>query len=355
MEATEIACPTGQSDILLASADESVALLPWVEICNVGPLMISDLRDSLRWVTGEYLKSPTLPLFRRVVETRDRTVELLRGRQTPKQSVELHSIAGWSMTVLAWMTTDLGRPDIARRHLRPAWAFADNADDNDLRAWIRAAENTAAAWQGDYDQAAEAAASGLEYRASGSVELLLASARAIDLAHLGRTDESASALHEALDIAARQADEASSDPLAGPFSCSLERAGGYWADAAMVNGDAARSIDFTSEAIERFRRAVPAERNLGSERMVRCQQIKGHVVLGDLDVAVAELTKVVAMTPLEHRVEPLRQRVEEIVRLAQQTYGNSPQVVEISHMAREFQHFADLGNLPALAADTNGE
>ncbi|WP_157172695.1 helix-turn-helix domain-containing protein [Nocardia exalbida] len=346
--------PNG-GDLLVATADESASLLAWAEASNVGPLMIADLRDNLRWVTREYLKSPTLPLFRRVIETRDQTIELLRGRQRPRHSVELYGIAGWSMTILGWITTDLGRGDVAERHLRTAWALADNADNNELRAWIRAAQRTVAERRGEFGSAAEAAADGLEYADTGTAALLLASARAIDLARSGKGKESASAMQLALDIAARLNDEPQQDQFAGPFSCSLERAGGYWADIALVNGDPIRSIEYTSTAIEKFRSTAPARRNLGSERMVRCQQIKGYIALGDLDIAATELADVAATTPIEHRVQPLIQRVDEIARMADETTGGAGGVTQITEIAAEFRQLADWGTLPTLAADTNGE
>ncbi|WP_433756386.1 hypothetical protein [Nocardia sp. CA-135398] len=322
----------------------------------MGPLTIKDLHDDLRWVTREYLKSPTLPLFRRVVHTRDRAIELLKGRQRPSQSAELYGIAGWSMTILGWITTDLGNPEIAERHLRTAWALAENTEDNELRAWIRAAQNTAAAWRGQYDVAADAAEDGLTYATAGTALLILASARAIDLAHLGRGQESAAAIQHALDIAAQLQDEPHNDQFGGPFSCPVERAGGYWADAALVNDDAAKSIEFATSALGQFRAAAPALRNLGSERMVRCQQIKGFIALGDFDVAAAELADVAATTPVEHRVGPLIQRIDEIAQLACETTGSASSATEIVDVALAFRQLADLGPpLPALAAGTNGD
>ncbi|WP_433714378.1 helix-turn-helix domain-containing protein [Nocardia sp. CA-084685] len=351
---SETAHAPSDGDLLLATADESASLLAWAEATNVGPLTIKDLRDNLRWVTREYLKSPTLPLFRRVVQTRDRAIELLQGRQRPRQSAELYGIAGWSMTILGWITTDLGNPEIAERHLRAAWALAENTEDNELRAWIRAAQNTAAAWRGQYDEAASAAADGLTYANAGTAPLILASARAIDLAHLDRRQESAAAIQQALDIAVQLQDEPQSDQFAGPFSCPVERAGGYWSDAALVNDDPAKSIEFATSALEQFRSAAPALRNLGSERMVRCQQIKGYIVLGDLDVAATELAEVAATTPVEHRVGPLIQRIDEIAQLACGTTGCASRTTEIIDVASAFRQLADLGPLPALAAGTNG-
>ncbi|WP_157172105.1 helix-turn-helix domain-containing protein [Nocardia higoensis] len=341
----------GESDYLLSAADESAALLAWAEASNVGPLTLEDLRDNLRWVTHQYLKSPTLPLFRRVVETRNRAIELLQGRQRPHQSTALYAIAGWSMTLLGWITIDLGRPDIASRHLRTAWALAENTQDNELRGWVRAAQNTAAACQGDYNAANAAATAGLAYAGTGSAGLLLASARAIDLAHIGRVSESTSALRAAREIADQFIDEPPSDQYAGPLSCSIERAGGYWADAALVNGQAQQCVEFATEALVRFRVNPPELRNLGSERMVQTQQIKGYITLGDFDMAIAALRDVVETTPAEHRMGPLIQRVDEIAQLANDSGTHAAEATEMREIATEFAEVADLA---ALAAETNG-
>ncbi|WP_067669150.1 helix-turn-helix domain-containing protein [Nocardia miyunensis] len=344
---------TDPVDMLVATADDSAAALSWAEASNVGPLTIADLRSNLRWATREYLKSPTLPLFRRVVETRDSALELLRGRQRPSQAAELYGIAGWSMTILGWMTTDLGRADVADRHLRAAWALADNTEDDALRGWICAARNTAASWRGDYYDAIEAATAGLAYAQTGTAALISASALAIDQARVGNAAGSNAALQMALETADRLADTPQPDTLAGPFTCSLERAGGYWADAALMNGDAAKSIEYAATAIDGFQRTVPVLRNLGSERMVRCQQIKAYLTLGDIDMAAVHLAEVVEMTPSEHRMGPLVQRIDEIAGLAQEMAQTSAAALEIGEIAAEFR--ADLDGLPALAAQASGE
>ncbi|MBY8856575.1 hypothetical protein K7711_08815 [Nocardia sp. CA2R105] len=341
------------ADMLVATADVSAAVLSWAEASNVGSLTIQDLRGNLRWATKEYLNSPTLPLFRRVVETRNRAIELLQGRQRPSQAAELYGIAGWSMTILGWMTTDLGRADIADRHLRAAWALADNADDDELRGWICAARNTSASWRGDYHSAVEAATDGLGYVGAGTASLISASALAIDQARVGNAAGSSAALELALETAARLAETPQPDTLAGPFTCSFERAGGYWADAALLNGDAGQSIEYAATAVQGFQQTAPALRNLGSERMVRCQQIKAYLTLGDVDMAAAHLGEVVAMTPSEHRMGPLVQRVDEIAELARATSRTSSAAREIGEIAAEFR--ADLDGLPALATQAGEE
>ncbi|MFJ4653819.1 helix-turn-helix domain-containing protein [Nocardia sp. NPDC088792] len=335
-------------ETVLESANQSAALLAWAEASNVGPMTIEDMRADLRSVTHGYLKEPTLPLFQRTVAIRDKAITLLSGRQSPRHSAQLYGIAGWALAILGWVTVDLGHPDAADKHLRTAWVFADNAEDDDLRAWVRASQHTAAFWREDYAMAAGFAEDGLRYARNGTAALFLSSAHALDLVLAHRGLEASSALDGAVDIGARVAEQPPADPFGGPFSCSVERAGGFWADICLSLGDPARSLQFAQAAVDGYVRTPVSSRNLGSERMVRCQQIKAQVMLGDLDVVTAEL-EVVAATPPEHRVGPLMQRVEEIAWMARDAAGEGTRGVRaIEDSVAEFRRHSDLGSLPVL-------
>ncbi|WP_285741522.1 hypothetical protein [Lentzea sp. NBRC 105346] len=148
-----------------------------------------------------------------------------------------------------------GRPDAAEDHARAAWLCAERADYNPLRAWVRATQHTAAFWQDDYVTAGEYAADGLHYTATGSAELYLASALALDHARAGDKDRESVALHRAQDAAStvRRAD----DELAGPFSCSVDRAGSLWADARLALGETDEALAFADRAVAAFE-ATPA-------------------------------------------------------------------------------------------------
>ncbi|MGX7829776.1 helix-turn-helix transcriptional regulator [Actinokineospora sp. 24-640] len=293
--------------MVMDAAEESAAFLARVEASNVGDLTVEQLHVDVRRVAAVYLTVPTMPLFARARALRDRTFALLEGRQRPGQARELYAAAGWSLTLLAWMTVDLGRPDIAETHARTAWACADNADHDGLRAWVRATQHTAAFWQDDHERAARFAADGLRY-ARGTGRTFLASAYALDLARLGHADHARSALV----AAQRCAEDAEkyADDVPGPFTCSAERAAGFWSDTALSLGEPAVTAEHADRAVARLD-AVPAEqRNPGSERMVRLQQVKARLALGELDGAALALAPVMA-TPPEHRVRPLLQRLTE--------------------------------------------
>jgi transcriptional regulator with XRE-family HTH domain len=171
-------------------------------------------RAGLRAVLGVAtdLKVPTRPLFVRARAIRNQAFALLVGHQRPDQSRDLYVAAGWALTLLAWISTDLGRPDAANTHARAAWVCANNADHHGLRVWIRATQHTAAFWEHHFLDAARYAEDGLRYATTGSAETFLASAHALDLAKAGQGDNARAALARARD--ATESVEQTCDELA---------------------------------------------------------------------------------------------------------------------------------------------
>lgn len=332
--------------MLIESADESTNLLAWAEVSNVGDLTIEQIHADIRLISHSYLKAPTLPLFERTRTLRSRVVGLIAGgRQKPSQSRDLYSAAGWACTLLAWISIDLDAPKIAEKHLRAAWAFADNAEQNNLKAWIRAGQHTAAFWQEDYLDAARYAEDGLRYAGSGTSDLFLRSALALDL---GRGGDSKRAI-EVLNLARRAADKSPTgvDALAGPFTCSVGRAQGLWSDTRLALGDHKAALEYAESAIRQFESTPGEQRNLGSERMIRCQQTKAHLVAGELDGAVETVEPVLNTSP-EHRVRPLLQRISEISHIAATFNQRYPtKVAELRDAAAEFRVDRAIATLPS--------
>lgn len=300
--------------VLLSAADESTQFLEWVESSNVGELTIEQMHSEVQRIVRSYLKQPTLPLFGRTKALRDRAFNLLAGHQNPRQSRELYAAAGWALTTLAWMSVDLGRPDAGEDHARAAWACAERADHNLLRAWVRATQHTASFWQKDYGSAAEYAADGLRYSGIGTAELYLSSALAMDLARVGDMERGSAALTHAQRVA--ETAERVDGELEGPFTCPLDRAGSVWATAQLALGDTDAALTYANRSVSLFEATPATHRNLGSERMARMLQVEAHLRRGDLDGAEHTLTPVLTTEPA-HRVRPLLLRVTEISDLAE--------------------------------------
>jgi len=300
-------------EALMDAANESATFLAWAESTNVGEMTIEQMHTDVRRIAHSYLKVPTLPLFARAKTLRDRAVTLLAGHQDPRHTRELYAAAGWSLTLLSWISVDLRHPDAAEDHARAAWICAERADHNALRAWVRATQHTAAFWQNDYSTAAGYAADGLTYSGIGSAELFLSSALALDLARDGDADRAAAELQRAQQVAEKA--HRAEDELSGPLTCSVDRAGSLWSDTELALGQADDALALADRAVAVFEAAPEDQRNRGSERMTRLQQVKAHLVLGDL-VAAEEALRPVLDTATAHRVRPLVQRVAEVGAMA---------------------------------------
>jgi hypothetical protein len=318
-------------DDLVQAGDESVAQLALAEESNVGELTVEQLHADILRITQGYLRSPTKPLYVRGRAIRDRAFRLLSGRQAPNQTRDLYAAAGWALNLLAWISVDLGRPDVAENHTRTAWACADAADRDDLRAWVRATQHTAAFWQDDFDRATSYAEDGLRY-ASGSSTLFLASVVAVDLARSGHHAEA----REALTIAKRTTVRTDVAELGGPFLCTPERAEGIWSDAHLALSEAKLTLAHADRGIALFEASPYAARNFGSERMVRLQQAKALLHLGELDGAT-EAVALVLNTPVEYRVRPLIHRISEVAALTRMSkHSNDPKARALHDAIRVF-------------------
>lgn len=317
------------------AADESSRFLAWAEDENVGELTIEQLHAQIRRISHAYLKVPIGPLFIRTRELRDRAFELLSGQQRPSHARDLYAAAGWSLTVLAWMSVDLGRPDAAEDHARAAWLCAERADHHGLRAWVRATQHTAASWQNDFTRAAGYAADGLRY-ATGSASLFLASAHALDLARSGQHEQATAALHQAQQFTGA----VDGDELAGPFTCTVDRAIGFWAAAQLSLGAPAMALDHASRSVAAFEDTAPDSRNQGSERMARMQLVRAHLALGQLAEAEQALNPVLETAP-EHRVRPLLVLMHDVFTAANaEAHRATPVASRIRNQVRAFHQAA---------------
>ena len=296
-------------ELLMNAAGESSEFLAWAESTNVGDLTVEQMHAEVRRIANSYLKAPTLPLFARTKALRDRAFALLSGHQDPRHTRELYAAAGWSLTLLSWISVDLGRADAAEDHARAAWMCAERADHNPLRAWVRATQHTAARWQHDYATAAHYAADGLNYTGTGTARLFLAGALALDLAHTGDVHGAEQALRRAQETAENTARVG--DELAGPQTCTVDRAGQLWSEAELALGRAEDALAFADRSVARFEATPEERRNRGSERMARLKQAKAHLVLGDLRAAEDALRPVLD-TPAAVHARPLVHSVTEI-------------------------------------------
>ncbi|MEZ0075356.1 hypothetical protein [Planotetraspora sp. GP83] len=290
-------------------ARESSHILSEAEFSNVGSSTIERLNADLKRIAADYLKAPTGPLLRDVRRIRDEALRLLEGHQPLRYRKDLYLVAGWAMTLLAWISTDLGRPSAAISHAQAASHFAEETGHDALRAWVCKSQQVAAYWDERKVEAVRHAERGLEYArgAGGETELMLASTLALDYARLGRPDDARRLLRRAQEI-----DPTTSEHFpGGPLSCSSERALSYWADTYLMLNDPGSALTAASRSVAISQGRPMRDRNLGTERMTALHIVRAHIDAGALDGASEALRRVLE-TPPELRAAPLLFKLGEI-------------------------------------------
>lgn len=312
-------CALSPEEQLELYARESSHILSKAECSNVGSSTIERLNEDLQRIAADYLKVPTGPLISDVRRVRDEALRLLEGHQPLRYRKDLYLVAGWAMTLLSWISTDLGRPEAAISHARTAWHFAEETGHDALRAWVCKSLQVAAYWGERKVEAVRQAGRGLEYArgAGGETEVMLASTLALDYARLGRPDDARRVLRRAQEI-----DAGTSDHFpGGPLSCSSERALSYWADTYLMLNEPGSALTMATRSVAISQRRPMRDRNLGTERMTALHIVRAHINAGDLDGA-SEALRPVLETPPELRAAPLLLKLDEIANsVPAQGYG----------------------------------
>ncbi|MGH4013398.1 MAG: hypothetical protein ACRDSL_05585 [Pseudonocardiaceae bacterium] len=210
---------------------------------------------------------------------------------------------------------------------------------------MRATQHTAAFWEHRFLDAAGYAEDGLRYTNTGSAGAFLTSAHALDLAKAGQVEDARTALARARDAA--EVVEPAWDELAGPFTCSVDRAGGIWSDVHLALAQPAAALIEADRAVAAFERAPAQRHNPGSERMARVQQVRAHLALSQFDGAAETLTPVLDTAP-EHRVRPLLQRLGEVhAQAATGEQRDEPTLGALREAIIDFQRHAVVAELTA--------
>src|SRR5262249_724723 len=103
---------------------------------------------------------------------------------------------------------------------------------------------------------------------------------------------------------------------------------------------------YADSAVKAFESTQNDRRNFGSERMVRCQQVKAYLLAREFDGASEALMPILDTMP-EHRVRPLLQRVDEISRMIADHGEHNSLAVKMQDTIGEFRTFQAYKSLSA--------
>ncbi len=303
-----------EGQVISMSADRARDFLTRAEASNLGRETIGQLTDDVRRLVVSYQQQPLTGLLSEMADTQDRAFGLLEGRQKPEQTRDLYLLAGVASGLMAKVSQDLGAPHDALTQARVAYACADNAGHDGLRAWIRGLQALITYWDGRFDDSIRYARLGAEAaeHSRGTAAVWLISGEARALAALGRRDEA----HAAIDRASEAREHVEPDELdqmGGLCTFNRPRQLYYAADALVWGGetDAGRTERTAIEAMEAYAAAPAANRAYGDESGTSCALAIARILQGELEGAVETMEPVLSLA-VDQRIHGIVTSVEHV-------------------------------------------
>ena len=303
-----------QRQVLMTSAQRAREFLSRTEAPNVGSETLDQLADDVRGLTVDYQQKPLESLLGKMSATQSEIFNLLEGRQRPNQTADLYLLAGVASGLMARAAHDLGSSQEAMTHARAAFAAADNAGHDGLKAWVKGLQSLIAYWAGRYDDSVRYAGEGAQFaqRSHNTSAVWLAAGEARSLAALGRYDDARDAVDRATE-AREQVQRDDLDELGGFCTFNRPRQLYYAAEALSWAGPdfAEQTERFALEALEAYEVAPDGDRAFGDEAGTRCALAIARINKSQFDGAAEAMTEVLAL-PVAQRTHGVVTAVEHV-------------------------------------------
>ncbi len=173
------------SDLAAQAAVQSLHFTDEIAKTNVSDVELEGLEFTLTQIASDYVHAPLRRIFTDLVTTRDRLFALLTGRQPVGQTRELLLLAGTSCLLLAHASQNLGDEDAAIAQLQTAWSLAEQADHNDLRAWVKGTAALIAEWSTRRQTALDYTRQAIQLAPGGQTRIRIAAIEARAAARIG--------------------------------------------------------------------------------------------------------------------------------------------------------------------------
>ncbi|MFF8322001.1 helix-turn-helix domain-containing protein [Streptomyces bobili] len=324
-------------DSLSEDAVRSAEFARFIAHRNADEFVVEQMEADVGRLARTYVSHPLMEQYVEIKRLRDGVFELLRGRQRPRQTVDLYLSASRLCGLSAHVCLDLGAYDSAATHARTARACAETAGHEGMLAWVRAVESLIAYWTGRYEQAARLAQAGRRHRASGSIGARLASLEARALAIAGDSSGALAALSDA-----ERSREAISgrDEVPGVFDFPVAKQFAYAGTTLLAAGGqehVQRAIVSAETAIRLYRSADGDDQSVGDLFAAHVDLARGHLLLGDLDGTEEMLGFVLGSSPERMSASIVRRLTALGRELGGPQYGGAAQAV---HLRERLQHTA---------------
>ncbi|MGA5128377.1 helix-turn-helix domain-containing protein [Streptomyces olivoreticuli] len=314
---------------LASDAQASAKFARFISSTNIDGTAIEQLQADIASLSRHYVSHPLLDLYADIRDLRNETFELLRGRQRPRHTADLYEAAAQLSGLSAHVCLDSGDYASAATHTRTAWACADAAGHNGLRAWVRAVQSLIAFWNARPREAARLAQDGQTFSAPGSIGVRLASLEARALAAAGDARSASTALQRA-----EQAREDMQGPEESPglFSFPQAKQSAYAGTTHLTIGGlphVRKAIQQSHAAVTLYRSADADDQSVGDLFAAHVDLATGYLQAGDVDGMEAKIMFVLE-APAAHRSASIAARLGRLSgELRGRRYAGSPQVTQL--------------------------
>lgn len=338
-----------QREVAMAAA-ESARFGQFAEQSNVGPHTLEQFRADLTRIVTTYPNRPVYPTFVELRALRNRTFELLEGRQHPEQGRELYLVAGALCGVLANASFDLGWLPAAETQARTAFLCAELAGNNALRAWVRGTQALVAYWDDQPRAAIDLATDGWRYvPETGTARVRLAAIEARARARLRDQRGTDNALARAEQA---RAEVRGDDDPGGMLAFPVAKQTCYAATARLWLGGRASYTDAERDAersVQLYEADPPEQRRLGELCLARLDLAVARLGRDDLDGTAEQVENVFAVAA-RRRTDSVTRRLLHIAdALERPRFQTSALALDLRDNIRSFTRTPTAPALPGAA------
>lgn len=323
--------------LIMAAAHESSEHAGWAETSNVGETALEQLDADVFRIANDYVHVAPLPMVVEMMRVRRKVYRLLDGHQKPADTAHLYLLAGTLSGLMANASTDLGYHDAAGEQARAAWAYAELAGHNGLRAWTRGMQALIEYWSERPRQAARLAQGAHRWADSPTAKIRIYNIEARMWSRLGNLNEANRCVQAAAEIrGSAPAGDMLHDEIGGVFGFNDAKSH-YYAGATHIHlGQADQALEETNQAIEIYTRGPAAQRSYGAESLARVDAASAYLIKGSLDGAIDALGPVLDLPP-DKRIAQLDERLTGLRhRIARPAFRNASEAHDLDERIEEF-------------------
>lgn len=304
---------------------------------DVADASLEKLAVQIGKIARDYVHTALHPLFTDLLSTRDRLFSLLGGRQPLRQSRELHLLAGTSCLLLAHASQNLGGREAAMAQIRAAWTFAEQADHNDLRAWIKGTAALIAEWSPQRRKALDYTRQAVEFSPAGETRIRIAAIEARAAARVGDRNRAVSALNDLRKAREQRAHLGGLSEFGGILTFPSAKREYYIGSTYALLGEHALAEQHAAEAISMYENGPKQARSYGDEALARLDIVTSRIAAGELDGANEQFQPILEL-PQSLRIRQIGNAVRRIAPLLEvPRLARNRTAQQLAEAARSYQ------------------